>query len=303
MAPTPIPDLHEVVLRALDLHASYEIPRLQFAPASTRLVIASGNALPTGQVVFSDEPAIFSDEGQYSAALDRYPFIDSAVVVSASGEKHAPVIISDLLARGLSPYLITCSPNSPAAVMLPPERVLATRSIQEPITYNTSTYMGMMLAKTREDTSSIKHHLLANVLPLITGFEKFEAFYIMVPPHFELVAPMFITKFDELFGGRLTGRCYTTEQTLHAKTVVPWEKELFIGIGVNNEDFGLERLNIPLPDNAGYVAMMATGYFLIGHIQAQKPAWFKAHAVEYAARQKALFERRASIPPPIVRLK
>src|ERR1035441_4045818 len=75
-------------------------------------------------------------------------------------------------------------------------------------------------------------------------------------PVFEAVHGAPATKFDELFGGRLTGRCYTTEQTLHAKTVVPWEKELFIGIGVNNEDFGTERLNIPLPDDAGYVAMM-----------------------------------------------
>ncbi len=44
-----IPDLHEVVIQALDLHASYEIPQLRFPPARMRLVIASGNALAHGE--------------------------------------------------------------------------------------------------------------------------------------------------------------------------------------------------------------------------------------------------------------
>jgi hypothetical protein len=102
---------------------------------------------------------------------------------------------------------------------------------------------------------------------------------------------MFMTKFDELFGGRVNGRCYTSEQTLHAKTVVPWEKELFISFGVKNEDFGTQRLDVPLPQKAGFVAMVATGYYVIGHIQRQKPPWFKQHADEYARIQKALFEK------------
>jgi len=57
-----IPDLHEVVIQALDLHASSEIPQLRFPPARMRLVIASGNALPTGRIIFAYEPALFCDE-------------------------------------------------------------------------------------------------------------------------------------------------------------------------------------------------------------------------------------------------
>jgi len=286
-----IPDLYQVVLNALDLHASYPIPELRLEKARRRLVVASGNALPTGRIIFADEDAVYCDEGQYTATLDRQSDIDSVVVISASGKKHAPIIVSELIHRSLSPYLITCSPESPAAALLSRERVFVTRSLPEPITYNTSTYLGMVLAKTREDSAQIKQHILSKVAPLIPDFTKYRAFYIMVRPEFELALPMFVTKFDELFGGRLTGRCYTVDQTLHAKTVVPWDKELFISVGTPNEDFGSERFEVPLAEGAGFAAMIATTYYVIGHIQAQNPPWFKEHAEEYTRIQNALFEK------------
>ena len=285
----PVPDLHEVVLDVLNLHASYELPQLRFEPARRRLVIASGNALPTSRILFSEEPVLFCDEGQYSALLDRGTEVDSSVVISASGTKHAPIIVEDLQARGLSPYLVTCNGQSPAAALLSPERVFEARSNQEPITYNTSTYLGMILAKTREDPVRIRRHLIERVAPLIPDFNQYEAFYLIVLPEFEIEREMFITKFDELFGGYVNGRCYTTEQTLHAKTLVPWDKEIFISFGYDNEDFGSSRLSIPLPTNAGFAAMMATGYYVIGHIQGQRPPWFKQHEEDYRRIQKELF--------------
>lgn len=293
-----LPDLHEVVIQALDLHGSYPIPALGLGPARRRLVVASGNALPTGRILFAQEDALFCDEGQYQAAIERHPDVDSVVVISASGKKHAPILVGDLLAHGLPVHLLTCNAESPAAALLPPNRVIATRSNLEPITYNTSTYLGMVLAGTREDPIAIKRHLLQKVAPLLSDLGRYEAYYLMTLPAFELELPMFVTKFDELFGGRMAGRCYTTEQTLHAKTVVPWEKELFIAFGCQNDDFGSARLYVPLPENAGHAAMIATGYYVIGHIQAQKPAWFRQNAGEYAKIQKRLFEKVESERQP-----
>lgn len=280
--------LNEVVLDALDLHASYPLPRLDFGPARLRLVVASGNALPTGAVLFHGARCLFADEGQYRQVLRANPEVDAAVVISASGEKHAPGIVKDLLRRRLPTHLLTCAPASRAARLLPPERVFATRANAEPITYNTSTYLGMMLARTRENPARIKQHLLRRVRPLIPDLRRYAAFYLMVPAQFDLVRPMFLTKFDELFGPRLVGRCYTLEQTFHAKTVVPWDKELFISFGVDNRWFGTRRLAIPLPERAGFAAMVATGYYVIGHIQQQFPPWFMRHASRYAVFQQSL---------------
>ncbi len=283
------PNLHDVVLQALDLHASYKLPHLRLEPAHKRIVVASGNALPTGRILFSNEQAICCSEGRYQALLEQNSEIDSAVIVSASGAKHAPIIIDELLSRGLPTYLVTSTEHSPASDRLPADRVFTTRSTDEPITYNVSTYMGMILARTHEDPATIKEHLLETILPLIPDFTKYKAFYLLFQPRFEEQLEMFTTKFDELFGGRLNGRCYTWEQTLHAKTVVPWAKELFISFGYKNDDFGISRLNLPLPDQPGFACVMATGYFIIGHIQAQFPPWFKQHSENYKLEQERLF--------------
>jgi len=283
-------NLNEVVLDALDLHASSSLPQLRLGRSKCRLVVASGNALPTGKILFRGEKCVFADEGQYEQVLKAHREIDSAVVISASGGKHAPSIVQHLVARKLPTCLLTCATDPAAGQFLPPSRVFKTRRIPEPITYNTSTYMGMMLAKTREDAKRIKQHLLKRVRPALRklDFARYSAFYLMIRPEFDSMREMFITKFDELFGPRLVGRCYTEPQTFHAKTVVPSEQELFISFGVKNRFFGTARLGIPLPPKAGPVAMMATGYYVIGCIQQQFPPWFKKNADQYAQFQKNL---------------
>jgi len=281
-------DLQEVVIDALKLHGSYRLPALRLGTPTRRLVVASGNAFATGKIIFADEHAVFADEGQYQRALQKIPGIDGAVVISASGQKDASGIVGYLKER-LETYLLTCNVESAAARLLPKDHVVVTRRNPEPITYNTSTYLGMILAKTREKVKPILEHIEREVKPRIpSNLTKYDAFFLIVQPEFDLVREMFVTKFDELFGPMLTGRCYTWRQTLHAKTVVPSEKELFISFGYDNELFGYEeaRLNIPLPQGAGYAAMMAVGYYVIGHIQAQFPPWFKRNADRYEAWQK-----------------
>jgi hypothetical protein len=91
----------------------------------------------------------------------------------------------------------------------------------------------------------------------------------------------------------MPGRCYTLEQTLHAKTVVKSEKELFLSFGYKNEVFGHEnaRLNIPLFDGADHAAMIAIGYYVIGKIQSQLPPWFHDSSDRYKALQPELFRK------------
>jgi len=281
-------DLHEVVIGALKLHGSYRLPALRLGTPKKRLVVASGNAFATGKIVFADEHAVFADEGQYQRALQKIPGIDGAVVISASGQKDASGIVSYLKER-VETYLLTCNGDSAAAQLLPKDHVVVTPRNPEPITYNTSTYLGMILAKTGEEVMPILDHIEGEVKPRIPpDLTKYNAFYLIVEPEFDLAREMFVTKFDELFGPLLTGRCYTWRQTLHAKTVVQSERELFISFGYDNQLFGYEdaRLHIPLPQGAGYAAMIAVGYYVIGHIQSQFSPWFKWNADRFEAWQK-----------------
>jgi len=102
---------------------------------------------------------------------------------------------------------------------------------------------------------------------------------------------LFLTKFDELFGPMINGRVFTIEQTKHAKTVVPSDKEFFIGLGYNNKSFGKKqnRLNITLPKKAGPATVMAIGYYIIGHIQKQHPDYFKNHITNYTRQASKMF--------------
>ena len=286
--------LDEVVLDALRFLGDRKPKPLGLLPDRRRLVVGSGNALPTGRVLFRDEDAVFADEGQYRQALQRVPTIDAAAVISASGVKHAPVIVADLLRRRLPTALITCNGKSEAAGLLRKAkgRVIETPSLPEPRTYNTSTYLGMILAKTREAPEAIRRHILRRVSPRVPGgLGRYAAYYLIVPPEFDDLRPMFITKFDELFGPRVCGRCYTLEQTKHAKTVIPSPSELFISFGCGNKWFGLKgrRLEIPLPRKADAAAMIAVAYYVIGRIQRAKPPWFLRNIDRYAAVQDRLF--------------
>ncbi|HUU09206.1 MAG TPA: hypothetical protein VM431_01550 [Phycisphaerae bacterium] len=285
--------LSEVVMDALALHAEQKPPELKRGGGRRPIVVGSGNAYETGRIIFRDADAVFADEGQYPLALERTPTIDEAVVLSASGGKHAPGIVKDLLGRGLDTFLVTCNGESDAARLLDEAHVTVTRSLPEPITYNTSTYLGMILAKTQEDPARIREHIENEVEPRLGDMTAFSAFYLLVEPRYDVQRGMFITKFDELFGPRVNGRCYTTEQTVHAKTVVPWEKELFISFGYENRIFGhaSARLNVPLFDDAGDAAVVAIGYYVVGRIQQQFPPFFMENADRYKALQPQLFQQ------------
>ncbi len=287
--------LMQAVVDALDFFISNPVPILNMRKIPSKcLIIGSGNAFLTGKILFKDRPAIFCDEGRYREILDLYNDREAAIVISASGEKHAPIIVDNLmkLHPSLELFLFTCNGESTAAKFLPKENVFITPSIQEPITYNTSTYVGMILGKTQEDPNLIKQHLIKVVQEKIRSikFEDYKAFYILIDPKYDVVREMFVTKFDELFGGRVIGRCYTSEQTYHAKTVVPWDKELFISIGYENNTFGTERLIIPLLDGANFAAVIATGYYIVGTIQTRFPNWFEQNAEAYAILQKRWFD-------------
>ncbi|MBL7224254.1 MAG: hypothetical protein ISS72_10405 [Candidatus Brocadiae bacterium] len=281
-------DLHEVVIDALRLLGQGHLPELRLGSPKRRLVAASGNAMAAGKIIFADEDAVFADEGQYRRAIERIPGVDGAAVISASGQKDASSIVGFLKDK-VETYLLTCNGDSAAAQLLPQDHVVVTPRNPEPITYNTSTYLGMILAKTGEAVEPIAEHIEREVAPRIpSDLSKYSAFYLIIEPEFDLVREMLVTKFDELFGPMLTGRCYTWRQTLHAKNVVPSERELFISFGYDNELFGHEdaRLNIPLPPNAGYAAMVAVGYYVIGRIQSQFSPWFKWNADRYELWQK-----------------
>lgn len=277
--------LDECVLNALQLFLDQEPSALQLPLFKRPLVVGSGNAAITGKILFEDTDAVFTDESNYLQKLKIVKNIDGCVLISASGGKHAPLIAKELQKRKKQVILLTTNVNAPAREYV--DEMVVFPKNAEPYTYNTSTYLGMIFAKTRENPQKILKGLQKIKIP--EHLEKYDAFFLIVPPEFDLIREMFLTKFDELFGSKVSGRVFTVEQAKHAKTVVPSDKELFVGFGWKNTLFGKHRWDIALPKDVGYGALMAIGYYVIGQIQKQHPPYFKQNIEKYCRETSKVF--------------
>ena len=235
----------------------------------------------------NDKDAVFCDESNYQEKLKHNLAIDGATLISASGGKHAPIIAQELHKKKIETRLLTNNHNAPARIHAAKTYVFP--KLPEPYTYNTSTYMGMILAKTKEDPQEIINYLKEIKEMVPNNLSQYDAFVIVVPEEFDLVREMFLTKFHELFGPMISARICTPEQMKHAKTVIPSDTELFISLGYRNDSFGKNRLNIPLQSNANFGMIMALGYFVIGHIQKQHPPYFKENIESYTKEISKIF--------------
>lgn len=279
-----IPDLDVCVLGALELFNSVKLPKID-TPKGKMIVIGSGNALATGKIIFRNDDAIFASESDYEEKLRNIKF-QVGVVISASGGKHAPIIVKKLKSKRIKTILITNNENAMAKKFSDKTFVLPKQ--REPYTYNTSTYLGMIFASEKENVKEIYNHLNKIKVP---SMKRYDSFYLILPPRFDSVREMLVTKFDELFGPMILGRVYTTEQTKHAKTITPSSKELFISFGGKNNTYGKHRLFIPLPKNCGFGGLIATAYYVIGKIQKQKEPYFKNNILNYTKESSRIFKQ------------
>src|SRR3989338_4148934 len=282
-----LPDLDICVISALQLFTSKRLPNLDLDDYERPLVVGSGNAAVIGKILLNEKDAVFADESNYQEKIANIAAIDGTILISASGGKHAPIIAQYMKSNHIETQLFTNNQQALARKYV--DNIFIFPKLPEPYTYNTSTYMGMILAKTREDPRKIIAYLQQDSKMIPPNLNHFNAFVIIVPEEFDLVREMFLNKFHELFGPMVSARICTPEQMKHAKTVIPSDKELFISLGYQNALFGKHRLNIPLPRHADFALVMALGYFIIGNIQKQHPPHFKNNIESYTKEISKVF--------------
>lgn len=296
-----LPPLDTVVLGALEMLQEREVPHLRLDGMRKPLVVGSGNAEATGRIIFAETDAIFASESSVDDKLAHIADIDEVVVVSASGGKHAPIIARKARDAGKHVTLITNTPNSPAQQALSDSQLTALvyPKNREPYTYNTSTYMAMIQGYTGEDAGEIMQFIHQQVDTIqFPDFSQYNKYYLIVPPQFSGIIRMLQVKFIELFGRNIARDVETAEYVRHATTVAPSD-ELFITFGDPNTTWGnpQNRVNIPLPKSAGYVAMQAIGYYTIAQIQKAQPQYFKENIAAYCEFVSGVFGETIS---PIV---
>jgi hypothetical protein len=287
-------NLDQAVLNALDFFARRPPPRLSFEAGRRYVGLGSGNAYETVRILLSDRDAVFAHESNCREVLGNAALSgnDEAVLVSASGKKDAEAIAEQVKRKGMRLTLLTCAPDAPAARFLKEaegDRKVVFERIAEPYTYNTVTYLGMILARTGESAGEIRRHIEERVKPLVgRSFGRQRQFYFLVPSRFDVARRMFEVKFQELFGRRVGRDFFTPEfANKHATDVIPGEGELSVYLGEARRQ--LERPGrrkiIPLPEGAAYGAAVATGYYVIGRIQAAHPPHFRRHVIGWCERR------------------
>lgn len=288
-----LPDLDTVVLGALELFQSAPLPKLDIQ-FKRPLVVGSGNAEATGRIIFANSDAIFASESDYQSKLEKIADIDGVVLISASGGKHAPLIAQQAIAMSKPVTLICNTPDSAASQALKQDvtsREYIFPKNREPYTYNTSTYMGMILGSTGEDPAAIYKFIQEQTATLaFPDFSNYDKYYLIVPPEFSGIIRMLQIKFIELFGRNIAHDIETSEYVRHATTVAPSD-ELFISFGEPNITWGKpeNRFHVPLPDTADYGAMMAIGYYVVAQIQKAYPHFFKDNIENYTAEVSKIF--------------
>lgn len=288
-----LPNLDVAVLGALELFQSAALPRLAI-DYKRPLVVGSGNAEATGRIIFANSDALFASESDYQSKLEHVPDIDGVVLLSASGAKHAPIIAREVIGMGKPITLLTNTANSAAGQELAQDassKEYVFPKNREPYTYNTSTYMGMILGNTGEDPAAIYRYIQEQTAMLqYPDFSRYDKYYLIVPPQFSGIIRMLQVKFIELFGRNLARDVETSEYVRHATTVAPAE-ELFISFGEENTTWGKpeNRFHVPLPDGADYGAMMAVGYYVVSQIQKAYPHYFKDNIADYTTEISKIF--------------
>ena len=283
-------DLNECVVNALKLFIEKGVPKLKSFNFKRPIVLGSGNAAITGKILFGDTDAVFADESNFIEKLNTVKNIDGAILISASGRKHAPIIAEELKKRNIETILLTNTKDSPAGKIIAKTYVFE-KNI-EPYTYDTSSYLGMILAKTKEDPRKILDAIKLIDKQMPKDLSKYDAIFMIIPDRFENMREMLVTKFDELFGPMLVGRVYTPDQAKHGRTVIESDKELFISFGYENKIFGKNRINIELLEKSDYGTLMALGYYVIGLIQKAKPPYFKDNIASFIDRASKFFNEK-----------
>lgn len=280
-------NLDECVLNTLDFFATSPPPSIDINQFELPFVVGSGNAYNTGLIMFSGKAAIFADESNFKQLIPSFEkaiaqkLITEGVIISASGGKDSMWEIELSKKYGLETTLLTTKKDSPAAQIA--DKVYVYQSLPEPYTYNTSTYMGMILSATHEDPKKIKSYIESLKFP--DNFDNYSAYSFVLPDTFMPICPMLEIKRNELFGPMLSIRAFSQGHARHAKFVVRSKEELVISIGEKNEYFGdpANRWDIFPPESMSFAGIMAVTYYIIGKIQVSKPQYFKENIGNYVS--------------------
>jgi D-arabinose 5-phosphate isomerase GutQ len=160
-------NLDQTVMEGLEFLKTQKLSKVILPKKQKTLVIGSGNALIAGQIIFRSNYAVYANESNFKEVLKLHSDVQVTVVISASGSKHAPVIIQYLKHIRKKIILLTSTTNSQAEILLGDyknKQIRVYPKLPEMYTYNFSTYLAMILPHTSDRIQDIINFLKKKIL-------------------------------------------------------------------------------------------------------------------------------------------
>ncbi|MBU4301039.1 MAG: hypothetical protein KKB09_07540 [Nanoarchaeota archaeon] len=248
-----IDTLDKYVLKTLENLASWKLPKIDITPGFN-LFMGSGNAFQTAKIYANHFGGITVDTTYYSKFVKFKDNFDEIIIISASGGKDGLKMAEAF--KGCT--LLTCAKTPPAAPFA--NKIHTFPSMEEPPTYNTSTYASMIYAlNPNEDLLKIRKHIESLKIP---DLKKYSFIPVVSADKNEPVAQMCATKIRETLGIGSVGK--SIAEGMHGWFLHERNDEAALCLNLPDFASAKNKININYPTNLG---LMLSAYYLIGKNQ------------------------------------
>ncbi len=248
-----IETLDKYVLKTLNNLRKWRLPKIEIK-AGFNLFMGSGNAFQTAKIYANHFGGVGADTTYYKQFAKYKDRFDEIIVISASGGKDGLKMAEAF--KGCT--LLTCAKNPPAAPFA--KKIYTFPSMEDPPSYNTSTYASMIRAlNPKEDLSKIRKYIESIKSP---DLKKYSFIPVISADESEPIAQMCATKIRETLGIGSVGK--SIAEGVHGWFLHERKDELAMCLNLSDFPAAKNKLHINYPTNLG---LLLSAYYIIGKSQ------------------------------------
>jgi len=186
------------VLRAIEHLEGLRLPEIKIEINDKNIFLGSGSAACLAELFTKRFGGFSRNVNNYKRFFKKADNknIGSTYIISASGGKDAVKMADFLVKAGLETTLITCNEEAPAKKLS--EKTIVFPALQEPPTYNVSTYSSMIYWLFGENINKIKKILRQLKIP---NLRKYKYIFFLAADEYDVIAKMASRKVAETLEG------------------------------------------------------------------------------------------------------
>ena len=253
--------LDRFVIKTLENLENWKYPELPIKPSNKNVFLGSGSAACTGKLFADKFGGIALNASNYQTFFENSSGSDFASIniINASGGKDGIKMSEFLTAKGFEPNLMTCNPDPPAKAFIKQDNIFVFPALNDPPTYNVSTYGSMIYCLFKENPDEIKRFIAEISVP---NLRTYPYIFFLASDKYAAIAEMSSRKVAETLEGIGSNGDGSTNGS-HGMLRQPNKNRLVICLNQKYEG-GENVYNL---DIDSYLGLMMSAYYIIGKNQ------------------------------------